>query len=144
MKNLRKVEVLQNGALHVISNDYGHVSPHYKAFNILKLKDNITLKNCLLLHDFINKKLPSSFNNYFTTCEDLHSINTRSASKGHIFAPDVDTVTYGSKSIKHQAILSYNYLTGLYPEVNFFSMARNKFKKIIKQHFINSYTCITV
>ena len=109
MKHLRKVEVLQNGALRIISNDYGHVSPHYKALNILKFKDNITLKNCLLLHDFINKKLPNSFNNYFTTCKDLHTINSRSASKGHIFVPDIDTITYGRTSIKHQPILSWNY-----------------------------------
>ena len=106
IKQLRKIEVLKNGALRIISNDYGHISPHYKALNILKLKDTITLKNCLLLNDFINKKLPNSFNDYFTTCKDLHTINTRSASKGHIFAPDVDTVTYGRKSNKHQAILS--------------------------------------
>ena len=112
--------------------------------NILKLKDNITLKNCLLLHDFINKKLPTSFSNYFTTCDDLHTIKTRNASKGHIFIPDVDTVTFGRKSIKHQAILSWNYLTDIYPEENFLSMPRYRFSKLIKQHFINSYTSITL
>ena len=63
MKHLRKVEVLQNVTLRIILNHYGHVSPHYKALNILILKDNIKLKNCLLHHDFINNKLPSSFNN---------------------------------------------------------------------------------
>ena len=46
----------------------------------------------------------------------------RNASKGHIFIPDVDTVTFVRKSIKHQAILSWNYLTDIYPEENFLSM----------------------
>ena len=87
---------------------------------------SVTLKHCLLIHDFINKKLPNSFNDYFTTCKDLHTINTRSESKGHIFAPDVYMVTYGRKSIKHQAILSSNYLTDLYPAENFTLMPRNK------------------
>ena len=99
---------------------------------------------CLLLHDFINKKLPNSFSNYFTTCKDLYTINTRSASKGHIFVPDVDTVTYGRKSIKHQAILSWNYLIDLYPMENFISMSRFKFKQFIRQHFTNSYLSIPV
>ena len=139
MKHLRKVEVLQNGALHIISNDYEHVSPHYKSLNILKFKDNTTLKNCLILHDFINKKLPTSFNNYFTTCKDLHTINTRSASKGRIFAPHVDTATYGRKSVTHEAILSWNFLTDLYPAENFTLMPINKFKQFIKVHFTNSY-----
>ena len=123
---------------------YGHVSPHYKTLNILKFKDKITLKTGLLFHDFINKKLANSFNNYFTTCKDLHTINTRSASKGHIFVPDVDTVTYGRKSIKHQAILSWNYLIDLYPMENFISMSRYKFKQFIRQHFTNSYLSIPV
>ena len=136
---MRKIEVLQNSAIRIISNDYGHVSPHYQTFNILKLKDNITLKNCLLIHDFINKKLPPSFNNYFITCEDLHTITTRNALKGYIFVPDVDTVSYGRKSIKHQAILSWNHLSELYPDQDFIRMPRNKFSKLVKTHFIESY-----
>ena len=140
--NLRKIETLQNSAIRIISNDYGHVTPHYHALNILKLKDNVTLKNCILLHDFLNKKLPISFDNYFTTCEDLYTINTRNAQKGHIFVPNVDSVTYGRKSIKHQAILSWNYLSKLYPDKSFITMPRNTFIKLIKKHFINSYSTI--
>ena len=108
MNKLRKVEVLQNRAIRIISDDYDHVSPHYYSLHILKLTDIITLKNCPFFHDFINKKLPTSFNDYFVTCDDLYTIKIRNASKGYIFLPDVDTVTYGRKFIKHQAMeLSY-------------------------------------
>ena len=137
--HIKKIEVLQNSAIRIISNDYGHVSPYYHAYNILKLKDNIVLKNCLLIHDYFNKNLPISFRNYFTTCEDLHAIITRNTHKGFMFVPDVDTVSYGRKSVKHQAILSWNYLSELYPDNDFIKMPRNSFIKLIKKHFIDSY-----
>ena len=107
----------------------------YHTFHILKFKDNITLKNCLLIHDFFNKNLPISFSNYFTTCEDLHTMITRNAQKGFMFVPDVDTVSYGRKSIKHQAI------SKLYPDHDFIRMPRINFTKLIKKHFIDSYLC---
>ena len=40
-----------------------HTDPIFKKLRILKIKDHITLQNCLLVYDFINNKLPKSFNN---------------------------------------------------------------------------------
>ena len=42
--------------------------------------------------------------------------------------PDIDTITYGRKSIKHQAILSWNYLTDLYLDNKFILISRYKLK----------------
>ena len=64
---------------------------------------------------------------------------TRNAQKGFMFVPNVDTVSYGRKSIKHQAILSWNYLSEVYPDHDFIGMPRNNFIKLIKKHFIDSY-----
>jgi hypothetical protein len=139
-KHLKKIEVLQNSAIRTISNIYGHTSPAYKALNILKLKDSITLKNCLLIHDFMNKKLPESFNNYFILRDNLCTINTRNALKGHFFMPEVATVTYGRKAVKHQAILSWNYLIDMYPDESMSSMSRKKLTTFITKHFISSYS----
>ena len=83
--NQNNIEVLQNSAMRIISNDYGHVSPPYQAFNILNLKDNIT-KNVLLIHDFLTKKLPISLKYDFTTYKDLYTMITRNAQKGFILS----------------------------------------------------------
>ena len=56
-----------------------------------------------------------------------------------MFVPDVDTVSYGRKSIKHQAILAWNYLSKLYPDHDFIRIPRINFTKLIKKHFIDSY-----
>ena len=53
-----KIQVLQNNALRLISfaPDYkDHTTPIFKKLNLLKIKDLITLKNVLLIHDFFNK-----------------------------------------------------------------------------------------
>ena len=57
-----------------------HVNPFYHSLNLLKLKDNITLKNCLLVHDYINQKLPESFDKYFILQSELNTIHTRQSS----------------------------------------------------------------
>ena len=42
-----------------------HVTPFYHSLKILKFEDNLTLKNCLFVHDFLNNNLPESFDNFF-------------------------------------------------------------------------------
>ena len=42
-----------------------HVTPIYAAHNILNIKDLISLKNLLLIHDYFRDKLPSTFNDYY-------------------------------------------------------------------------------
>ena len=79
-KKLHKIETLQNSAIRIICNNYDErLSAQYKSLKILKLKDHIVLKNCLLVNDYINNKLPSSFDEYFHTQKQQHSIITRTA-----------------------------------------------------------------
>ena len=49
---------LQNDAICFLCNldMRDHVSPSYKKLEILKLKDHVTLLNCLFVHDFFNNK----------------------------------------------------------------------------------------
>ena len=66
--HINKIKTLQNNALRLItfSNDFrDHVTPIYAAQGILKIKDLISLKNILLIHDYFKNKLPSTFNDYY-------------------------------------------------------------------------------
>ena len=57
--------------------------PIFKNFNIyflniLELKDQITLINCLFIHEKTHKLLPSNFNDFFLPCSDLYdTVTTR-------------------------------------------------------------------
>ena len=138
---LNKLQSLQNTAIRIISNTpkYDHISPIYQDLRVLKFKDNITLKNCLLIHDQLNDKLPKSFNAFYKECENIYTINTRGASRGQLFVPSFDSTKYGRKSLKVHSILSWNYLSNLYPNSKFKDMSKNQLKKLLKNHFLDMY-----
>ena len=141
--SFNKIKVNQNNALRLVSfatsfND--HVSPIYHNYRLLKLRDYVTVQNLLLIHDFFNNKLPTSFQGYFTLSADLHNHGTRGALQGQVWAPNIDTVRYGRNSIKNQAILSWNNFIKEFPhEINFLDLPRAKFKRKAFSHFVESY-----
>ena len=66
--HINKIQTLQNNALRLItftSNFRDHVTPIYAEQNILKIKDLISLKNLLLVHDYFKNKLPLTFDGYY-------------------------------------------------------------------------------
>ena len=60
-------------------------SPLFSKYKILKINDQITLANCLLVHDYLNNKLPKSFENTFKKLSELTNILTRNSKSGCLF-----------------------------------------------------------
>ena len=83
-----KISNLQKRALRIISfSRYDCPSePIFKYYKILTLKDQISLYNCLLIHDYSRNLLPSSFDTFFTLCTELHNNDTRRQA-GCVFVP---------------------------------------------------------
>ena len=75
------ISIIQKNAVCIITfaEFNAHTDPIFKKLRILKIKDHITLQNYLLVYDFINNKLPKSFNNAFAKVKDIHTITTRNA-----------------------------------------------------------------
>ena len=141
-KFVKKIQTLQNNALRLITfaeSFYDHVTHIYRELKLLKLRDLVTLKNLLFVHDYFNQKLPASFGGYFTQSRDMYSHGTRHANQGQLFVPDTDSVRYGRNSIKLKTILSWNHFAQKFPEEDFVLMSRSKFKNIIVNHFLDSY-----
>ena len=107
-------------------------------FKILKLKDQITLFNCLLIHDHSRNLLPSSFQNFFLPCTDLHDTNTRSHA-GSLFVPHVNSKQYGRNSIKVSSILKWNHLFQVLNQ-NLLSLTKTKLEITLTNLFLNSYS----
>ena len=143
--HVQKITKLQKIALRIISfSEFrAHTSPLFKEYKILKFQDHIVLENCLLIHDFLNNKLPQSFNNYFKTTNNIYnSVSTRNSRAGSIFVPHVKTTKYGINSIKRKAILSWNSLAKQLKrdnDTNISSLSRSALKRYISDSFINSY-----
>ncbi len=75
---LNKIQTMQNNAIRLISftpNYRDHVTPFYIEKRLLKIKDIISLKNMLFIHDSLNNKLPSTFNNLFIIDNNFYPIS---------------------------------------------------------------------
>ncbi len=81
-----------------------HVSPIYTNYNLLKIKDLIDLKNVILVHDYLNKKLPDSFDGYFS----IHD--------NHEYDPEINQAC--SRIIRAPACYNQYELTDMRPQVH--------------------------
>ena len=141
---LAKIERAQKSAIRIISfSEYNaHSSPIFNNLKILKFKDNIHLQNILFLHDHRNGKLPSSFKNFFNN-GNMVGVETRAESQA-LTKPELTSVynqiRYGRKSIKHTCVSIWNrFAKHVFPDIDMTALSRRKIKKIITDHFLNSY-----
>ena len=127
--HFKKIARLKKKAVRIItfSGPIDHTEPIFKKLNRLKLKDNISLYNCLLIHDQTRNLLPSNFDGYFTPCSELYEADTRMAA-GSLFIPSVQSQTYGRQSIKLSAIHTWNHLCETL-NINLLSLSRFTLKK---------------
>ena len=77
--NLSKLCRIQNKALRVISGTgwRKHAPPLYATQKILQLSKRMTYSVAKFMHKFRNKKLPATFNHFFTAVAKIHSRYTR-------------------------------------------------------------------
>ena len=122
------------------SRKNAHTEPLFKSFKILKLKDQISLYNCLFIHDHSRNLLLNSYSNFFKPCEDMDYSSTRGAA-GSMFVPHCSSTTYGRKSVKLSAILQWNHLTQA-TNTNFLSITKYNLKAKITSHFLETYSSI--
>ena len=107
----------------------------YKSLGILKVHDQITLLNCLFAHDFLNGKLPKSFENTFSKLSDVRStVNTINWKLGCLFLPSVNSSTYGLNSLYRNSIISWTFYVKLFNKEDVVSMSKNELKSKIKKH----------
>ena len=104
---------LQNIAMRIISfSDFNDdTDPIYKSLKVLKLKDFITLQNCLFVHDFIKEKLPSCFSNFFTPITTVGNKSTQNAKLGCLFIQHSNTTKYGLNSTTRKCINNWNFFS---------------------------------
>ena len=100
-----KIFSLQKRALRIIT--FSHKNIHsdslFNQLNILKLTDQVKLKNCIFVYNVLNKKIPICFQEYFSLISDVHTINTRQSSLGCIYVNHSNTVRYGLNAITKKA-----------------------------------------
>ena len=103
---------------------------------ILKVHDQITLLNCLFIHDFLNGKLPKSFDSAFLKLSNVRSnenmVNTINSDLRCLFLPNVFTPTYGLNSLFRKSIISWNTYVRLFNKEDIVSISKNGLKTKLK------------
>ena len=135
-----KIARLQDRAMRIISfSDFNaDPLPIYKSNNILRLKDFVSLQNCLFVHDFLNNNVPLCFKNYFRTVNAIHGKGTKSQQLGCLFVPHSSTKKYGLSSITRKCINSWNRFLKVF-NCSLKTLSKFSLKTKITEYFINSY-----
>ena len=135
-----KISKLQNRAMRIINFEHFEAasSPIFKTSGILKIENDIELENCLLVHDFLNKKLPHCFETYFTKAEDIHGYPTSNSDLGCLFTPKWSSTRYGLNSITHKCITSWNKFSKIFKQ-DLSTISRNVVKETIKLYNFHHY-----
>ena len=134
---LHPILLLQKRAIRLCSgSDFlAHTNPVFCRFKILKVNDLNTFQVAIFMFKYINKQLPSSFNDLFILNNALHHYPTRIAGNVHLLNPRL-LLFY--KSIRHHGPDIWNNLP---PNVKICS-SLHSFKLTLKYNMIKSYADI--
>ena len=133
---IQPLSVLQKKAVRIMtfSKFDEHSSPLFKKLNIIKLSDLIKYHISIFMFKFHNQLLPSVFNSYFTSVENIHSYNTRATAKKCYYLPKART-NYGLFSVRYQGPKIWNMIE---QQIKL-SSSIHQFKQKLKIEFFSTY-----
>ena len=110
-KHLNVLERLQRRAAKIIIGvpKRTPTTEVYKRVKWLPLKQRWTMNRCLMVHKCVDGDVPGYYHDYFKHVSDVHSYNTRSASRQNLATPATRTSTC-QRSFKYRGAKDYNDL----------------------------------
>ena len=112
-----------------------HTDKLFKELNILKVKDIFIIQCAKFYHKFVNGKLPLYFHNFFDRNSDIHSYNTRSNNRLHLYP-------YNNQTTKNFIRFKIpNIINDLPRNVRekIYTHSLAGFAQYMKKHLINEY-----
>ena len=81
--NNKPLQRMKKKAIRLItfSNFGAHTSALFAQLKLLKLQDHIKLQTLYFAHQFVNRKLPKTFDSFFIKTSDKHYVNTHFATR---------------------------------------------------------------
>lgn len=118
------------------SNYFASADPLFTQLGLMKFTDLIHFQNALLIHRKYHQKVPSPLQKTFAV-DFSHSHNTRANARGLINFKLVRTSSFGTKSIRHQAVLSWQFCHDKCPSIKLLDLTENELKSTLKKALIN-------
>ena len=135
-KFLKKIDTLEKRCIRNVSlQKYNaHSEPIFKMLGILKNSDKIAYSQAIFMHQYRNKKLPTSFENMFQDITDSNELQTRNNDYNYLNRPAIKK--YLEKYPTKVMVSNWNYL-----DIEFKSTAEpEEFKLLLKQKMLSSYS----
>ena len=125
---------LQKKAIRMLNNKKynSHTEPLFKLNNILTLKDQYTFEVLTFMFDFINTKLPVSFNNLYSRL-NREGIGTRQSLD--ILYPGRPRTKFSEYLPRHVFLKTWNNLEDQYKRIK----NRQSFRRMIRDKFVSMY-----
>ena len=139
-KNLNIIRILQKKCIRIMTfSDFNsHTNQHFIDHKLLKVDEIIKIQQLKLIYEFKINMLPFELQNLFKFSSDIHTYETSSSSREHLFIPQISTEKYGNKSIKYQGPYLWNKMSKIIPIINRIKSSSH-LKTIIKKHFLMTY-----
>ena len=134
--SLKRLKVIQKKAVRCIShsNYNAHTVPLFKKLNIMPIETLVKYNKLQIMFDFINEKLPKSFDNKWTTVQQRTNRITRSSSEFHI-------PNFRTKLVSSFPKWSIPEIWNSFEAVDIKAeTSRSLFNKKLKKHLLNELT----
>ena len=153
-ENINAIQVLQNKCLRIMTfAPYNsNVDQSFLDLKLLKVREVIKSQQLKVAYDFHDKSLPDNLMDLFRLSSNVHTTNQtlNSALNNLIHIPKINTVSYGSHSIRYHCAKLWNQMfrNGTFhidanPANDVHLCKVNSvhyFKKKLKQHFLYEYS----
>ena len=117
-----------------------HSDPIFSELEFLKFDDIRQLQLLSFVYDCQNKIAPAYFQDYFVPSSQIHSFNTRLASRGDLFLERKNTFQYGIRSIEFTGARLWNMLPIALRETSSSIVFRSDLKKHLLLHYSTGIT----
>lgn len=141
----KPIFILQKRALRLITFNGLQCpsSPLFSDLQILKVFDLVKCHNITFIHKYLNHRLPSDLQNFFSfkqlEADGDDNQGTRGAALKLLFVPSYNTITYGIKSFSKIAISQWNSLQRAYPGIDMSLSDLTYLKHIAFTHCLGEY-----
>ncbi len=138
---LQKTTILQKRAIRTIhrSNYNSHTEPLFKSSGILKVKDLYESQVALFMHDYVCKKLPSSFDNTFKHNYEIQEAH-QTRQSNLIFIERCNSV-YASKLPYYTFPVMWNKWNLIITDFTSHNNLKSQLKGHLLSHYANSVKC---
>ena len=106
--NINTIKILQRKCIGIINHApfNSHTNNLFEENKLLKPDDIIKFEQLKLVFLFKNGDLPKELNTLFKL--NINTYNTRNASKGGLSIPKINTTSFGIRSLRYSASVTWN------------------------------------